>query len=165
MWWTAIDGNKVPQVIQDIKGNGRWSIKPWRQIPTTPENDACINRDMVEGLLKQRDIARREKDFKTADILLEQARTSPDGELTLRIHDETRTYRAWTDNRPPVGRPHKNRYAMPTDPMEAKKVAARECVEIVKEHAPEKLEEIAEVLKRFPGREFQVLKRLKKQYL
>mmetsp|Transcript_10820 Transcript_10820/g.27408 ORF Transcript_10820/g.27408 Transcript_10820/m.27408 type:complete len:518 (+) Transcript_10820:457-2010(+) len=166
MWWTSIDGKKVPQSIQDVNGDGRWKLQPWRQIPTTPENDACINPDMVEGLLKQRDVARREKDFKTADMLLEQARTSPDGDLELRIHDESRTWRAWTESRPPVGRPYEERRAsMPSDPVEAKKTAARECVIIIKEHAPEKLEEIVTVLKRFPGREFQVLKRLKQQYL
>ncbi len=166
MWWTSVDGKKVPQSIQDINGDGRWKMNPWRQIPTTPENDACINPDMVEGLLKQRDIARREKDFKTADMLLEQARTSPDGDLELRIHDESRTWRAWTESRPPVGQPYQERRSpMPSDPAEAKKAAARECVAIIKEHAPEKLGEVVSVLKKFPGREFQVLKRLKQQYL
>lgn len=166
MWWTSIDGKKVPQSVQDLNGDGRWKLKPWRQIPTTPENDACINPDMVEGLLKQRDIARREKDFRTADRLLEEARTSPDGDLELRIHDESRTWRAWTESRPPLGEDYvKKRSAMPLDPIDAKKAAARECAAIVKEHAPEKLDEIINVLKRFPGREFQVLKRLKQQYL
>eukprot|EP00535_Pseudo-nitzschia_heimii_P006158 CAMPEP_0197185634 /NCGR_PEP_ID=MMETSP1423-20130617/12344_1 /TAXON_ID=476441 /ORGANISM="Pseudo-nitzschia heimii, Strain UNC1101" /LENGTH=504 /DNA_ID=CAMNT_0042636753 /DNA_START=46 /DNA_END=1560 /DNA_ORIENTATION=+ len=166
MWWTSVDGRKVPQSIRDINGEGRWKMKPWRQIPTTPENDACINSDMVEGLLKQRDIARREKDFKTADMLLEQARTSPDGDLELRIHDESRTWRAWTKSQPPVGRPYEERHRpIPSDPAEAKAAAARESIEIVKEYAPAKLEEIITVLKRFPGREFQVLKRLKQKYL
>jgi len=168
MWWTSVDGKKVPQSIQDVNPEGRWDIKPWRQIPTTPENDACINPDMVEGLLKQRDVSRREKDFKTADMLLEKARTSPDGDLELRIHDESRTWRAWTESRPPVGRPYDeggSRSEMPSDPVEAKRAAAREAAAIVKEHAPEKLEEIVQVLKKFPGREFQVLKRLKQQYL
>jgi len=165
MWWTSIDGKKVPQSIQDVNGDGRWNLNPWRQIPTTPENDACINPDMVEGLLKQRDVSRREKDFKTADMLLERARTSPDGDLELRIHDESRTWRAWTESRPPVGRPYEERDPMPSDPVEAKRAAARECAAIVREHAPEKLEEIVNVLKKFPGREFQVLKRLRQQYL
>jgi len=166
MWWTSVDGKKVPSSIQDINGDGRWKINPWRQIPTTPENDACINPDMVEGLLKQRDISRREKDFKTADMLLEQARTSPDGDLELRIHDESRTWRAWTESRPPVGQPYEERRNnFPTDPADARRAAARECVAIVREYAPEKLEEITKVLERFPGREFQALKRLKQQYL
>jgi hypothetical protein len=165
MWWTSVDGKKVPQSIQDINGDGRWKLNPWRQIPTTPENDACVNEDMVEGLLKQRDVARREKDFKTADMLLEKARTSPDGDLELRIHDESRTYRVWTESRPPVGDAYERRTPMPSDPIEARKAAARECVAIVKEHAPEKMEEIVQVLKKFQGREFQVLKRIKQQYL
>lgn len=165
MWWASVDGKEVPQSIKDVKGAGRWNLKPWRQIPTTPENDACINPDMVEGLLKQRDIARREKDFNTADRLLEEARTSPDGDLELRIHDESRTWRAWTESWPPAGRYEERRRTMSADPVEAKVAAAKECLEIVRENAPEKLDEIVKVLKRFPGREFQVLKRLKQQYL
>jgi RNA recognition motif-containing protein len=163
MWWTARDGNKVPQTIEDIKGDGRWKLKlnPWRQIPTTPDNDACVNADLVEGLLKQRDIARREKDFGTADSLLEEARTSPDGELALRIHDESRTWRIWTAERPPEPVEH----IIPKDPIEARKEAAKECFNIVEEFAPDKINEITMVLSKFPGREFQVLKRLKNQYL
>ena len=160
MWWTAVDGNKVPQTIQDINGDGRWKLNPWRQIPTTPENDACVNADLVEGLLKQRDIARREKDFNAADSLLEKARTSPDGDLELRIHDESRTWRVWTDAPPP--RPMTSREIGPSDPRER---ATRECLSIVEQYAPHKVEEIKSVLKKFEGREFQVLKRLKIQYL
>ena len=32
MWWTAVDGSKVPQSIHEIKGDGRWKQKPWRQV-------------------------------------------------------------------------------------------------------------------------------------
>jgi hypothetical protein len=159
MWWTAVDGNKVPQTIQDINGDGRWKLNPWRQIPTTPENDACVNPDLVEGLLKQRDIARREKDFSAADALLEKARTSPDGDLFLRIHDESRTWRVWTEAPPP--RPMDSSES-PNDPRER---ARRECLSIVEQFAPQKIEEIKTVLEKFQGREFQVLKRLKIQYL
>lgn len=161
MWWTAIDGNKVPQTIQDIKGDGLWKLPTWRQIPTTPENDACVNPDLVEGLLKQRDIARREKDFSTADALLEEARNSPDGELTLRIHDESRTWRVWTEAPPPQALDQR-RSDKPTDPRER---AVAQCIEIVEEFAPDKIGEIKMVLEQFEGREFQVLKRLKNQYL
>ncbi len=161
MWWTAIDGNKVPQTIQDIKGDGRWKLQPWRQIPTTPENDACVNPDLVEGLLKQRDISRREKDFGTADSLLEEARNSPDGDLTLRIHDETRTWRVWTDAPPPRSEGER----VPERDEDPRERARRECMEIVEEFAPHKIDEIRLVLKNFEGREFQVLKRLKGQYL
>jgi RNA recognition motif-containing protein len=163
MWWTVVDGNKVPQTIKDIKGDGRWNIESWRQIPTTPENDACVNPDLVEGLLKQRDISRREKDFGTADALLEKARTSPDGDLQLRIHDESRTWRIWTEERPPQQVEH--RTPISSDPDEARRDVAKECIEIVKEHAPDKIDEILSVLKNFKGREFQVLKRLRNQYL
>ena len=175
MWWTSVDGNKVPQSIHDIKGDGRWKLQPWRMIPTTPENDACVNADLVEGLLKQRDIARREKDFATADALLEEARTSPDGDLNLRIHDESRTWRVWTETSPRFEgstSPPRRRMRRDNgeeeeehDPDRARKMAALDCISIIKEHAPEKIDEITMVLKKFPGREFQVLKRLKNQYL
>jgi hypothetical protein len=172
MWWTAIDGNKVPQTIQDIKGDGRWKLPSWRQIPTTPENDACVDPDLVEGLLKQRDIARREKDFKTADVLLEQARNSPDGDLTLRIHDESRTWRVWTEAPPPPSQRSKDESFPEEDDEEEnsssedpRQRAIRECLEIVQEFAPHKVDEIKSVLEKFEGREFQILKRLKTQYL
>jgi hypothetical protein len=96
LWWTTLDTSKVPQSIEEINNQ-----ETWRHIPTIPENDACVNPEMVQGLLRQRDVARRARDFKTADALLEQARTSPDGELTLRIHDDSRTWRIWSDDPPP----------------------------------------------------------------
>ena len=150
MWWTSFDGNQVPDSIKDIKGDGRWGDRqPWRQIPTSPELDACVDPDLVSGLLKQRDIARREKDFSTADMLLEQARTCPDGDLSLRIHDESRTWRIWTDEPPP--KPET------LSPVE-------QCLEIVQQHAPEKLDEVKTLLESFPGREYQVLKKIRQRY-
>ena len=154
MWWTTMDGNQPPQSIQDMKGEGRWGNPKtaWRQIPTTPENDACVNPDLVNGLLKQRDIARREKDFATADALLEEARTSPDNDLELRIHDESRTWRIWTDVPPP----------RPVAPP--KKTAGELCVEIIEEYAPSRMQEMKHILDKFRGREYQILKRLKQTY-
>ena len=165
MWWTSMDGNKVPQTIQDINGDGRWGkLTPWRQIPTTPENDACVNPELVEGLLKQRDVARKEKDFATADRFLEDARVSPDGPLALRIHDESRTWRVWTEAPPPRPVEHNNDFVS-LNPEESRTDAAKQCLDIVMEHAPEKEEEIKMILDKFPGREFGVLKKLKKKYL
>mmetsp|Transcript_10328 Transcript_10328/g.14604 ORF Transcript_10328/g.14604 Transcript_10328/m.14604 type:complete len:473 (+) Transcript_10328:108-1526(+) len=153
LWWPSVD-NSVPSSISDMKGDGRWgNLKPWRQIPTTVENDACVSTDLVNGLLKQRDIARREKDFSTADMLLEQARTSPDGDLHLRIHDESRTWRIWTEAPPP------KIHISPT-PMSA----AEQCIEIVSKHDPSKIPEVKMVLKKFPGREYNILKKLKQNY-
>mmetsp|Transcript_21198 Transcript_21198/g.52147 ORF Transcript_21198/g.52147 Transcript_21198/m.52147 type:complete len:284 (-) Transcript_21198:1768-2619(-) len=160
MWWTSVDGSKVPKSIHDIKGDGRWTLQPWRQIPTTPENDACVSAELVSGLLQQRDIARREKDFRTADALLEEARTSPDGDLNLRIHDESRTWRVWTEA-PPAHAMHRREER---DPREMRMTASEQCIQIVEEHAPHKMGEIKNVLEKFKGREFQVLKRLKNQY-
>jgi hypothetical protein len=154
MWWTSMDGKQVPQVLQEIKGEGRWGLKPWRQIPTTPENDACVNSELVTALLNQRDIARREKDFSTADALLEEARTSPDGDLALRIHDESRTWRIWTDAPPPRPVSHQQNLS-----------PAEQCIAIVEDFAPEKIDEVRLVLEKFPGREWQVLKKLRQRYI
>lgn len=153
LWWNAVD-NEVPKSVSDIKGEGRWGkASPWRMIPTTPSNDACVSADVVQGLLNQRDIARKEKDFKTADLLLEQARTSPDGDLNLRIHDDSRTWRIWTEAPPRV---------------QTKRVtsisAYDQCIEIVLQCEPEKLEEMKMILKKFPGREYNILKKLKQNY-
>jgi hypothetical protein len=153
MWWSAVDGNQVPQSIHEIKGEGRWGEqKPWRQIPTTPENDACVDPDLVNGLLTQRDIARREKDFRTADVLLEQARNSPSGDLFLRIHDESRTWRIWTSDPPPKEVKHR-------------KGPAEQCLELLEKFAPHKVDEMKALLEKFPGREYNILKKLKQLYL
>ena len=153
MWWSAIDGNQVPNSIREIKGEGKWGEqKPWRQISTTPENDACVDPDLVTGLLTQRDIARREKDFKTADVLLEQARNAPSGELFLRIHDESRTWRIWTNDPPPKEVIHR-------------KGPAEQCLEILEQYAPHKVDEMKTLLEKFPGREYSILKKLKQLYL
>mmetsp|Transcript_1677 Transcript_1677/g.2277 ORF Transcript_1677/g.2277 Transcript_1677/m.2277 type:complete len:546 (+) Transcript_1677:131-1768(+) len=161
MWWTSVDGGKtVPNMISDIKGDGGWSgPKPWRQIPTTPENDACVDPNLVEGLLKQRDIARREKDFDTADALLEEARDSPDGHLYLRIHDESRTWRIWTDEKParPVEHDQESH-------GEIRKTASEQCIDIVTKYDPAKIDEVRSLLQKFPGREFNILKKLKQRY-
>ena len=194
MWWTSVDGSKVPQTIQDIKGDGKWKLKlrPWRQIPTTPENDACVNPDLVDALLTQRDVARREQDFSTADSLLREARDSPDGDLALRIHDESRTWRVWTEAPPPPSIHQQRRrdesndrwegetyndddededdseYELSIfkdkDPIEMRKRAAQQCMDIVKEISPEKAQEVRTLLNKFPGREFAILKKLKQQY-
>ena len=151
LWWKSVD-NAVPNSVSEMKGDGRWgNQKPWRQIPTTPENDACVSADLVEGLLKQRDIARREKDFATADRLLEEARNAPDGDLDLRIHDESRTWRIWTQERP--------HFPM-SDVMMKKPVTksvAQQCIELVNEHESSKVGEIKALLKKIPSREYNIL--------
>ncbi|CAB9520813.1 Myelin expression factor 2 [Seminavis robusta] len=153
-WWVSFDGSHVPQNVKAVKGDGRWGDKKvWQQILTTPENDACVNPDLVNGLLMQRDIARREKDFSTADALLDEARNSPDGELYLRIHDESRTWRIWTD-KPPA----KSVDYHPKPRLSA----AEQCIALIREKAPHKEEEIKLLLQKFPGREYPILKKLRK---
>jgi RNA recognition motif. (a.k.a. RRM, RBD, or RNP domain) len=208
MWWINTNRNnnnnemnRPPLSIQQIKGEGGWDRKPseWKQIPTTIEYDACVDPDLIMGLLKQRDIARREKDFKTADMLLEQARNAPDGDLSLRIHDESRTWRIWTDTPPPKSALHRsslsrvhnqqedddddeeedddnkyennnndrniknNKYPTSSDGSTGK-TPAEQCMMLVEELAPEKREEVQQLLEKFPGREWNILKKLKQRY-
>jgi len=176
LWWVSTD-NAVPTKVSEMKGDGRWGKQtPWRQIPTTPENDACVNPDLVQGLLKQRDIARMEKDFTTADLLLEEATTAPDGELCLRIHDESRTWRIWTAEPPrrPVShdkyQSRSSQYQSRSSPTAARSPTtsrmnpAEQCISLVEKHDPNKLDEVKTLLKKFPGREYNILKKLKQNY-
>jgi RNA recognition motif-containing protein len=153
LWWVSAD-NSVPSSVTEVKGDGRWGKRtqePWRQIPTTRENDACVSADLVNGLLQQRDIARREKDFNTADRLLDEARDSPDGDLYLRIHDESRTWRIWTPEKP-------------LGPVRHKLSPSEQCIALVKKHDPSKIDEVKNLLEKFPGREWNILKRLQQNY-
>lgn len=188
-WWYSVD-ESVPKRITEVKGEGRWgdkALKPWRQIPTTPDSDACVNADLVDGLLNQRDIARKEKKYSLADTLLEQARTSPENNLTLRIHDESRTWRVWTDDPPPKEIYEKRTFRKSSyvniaeseaaESMEAggdsddiqtqgvvKRNAADLCIEILEKHDPSKIDEVKKLLAAFPGREGNILQRIKQNF-
>jgi len=152
MWWVTLDG-KPPQSIRDAEGPGSWDgPKEWRQIPTIPEQDTCVDPNLVNALLKQRDIARKERDFSTADALLAEARDSPDGDLSLLINDDARTWRVWTNDPPPRRSKETNN-------------PGQECIDIVTEYAPEKVDEIIMLLNKFPGREYNLLKKLKQRYV
>ena len=179
MWWI---GAAPPKVVDQVQGVGRWkedndNNQPppteWRQIMTTKENDACIDPDLIMGLLKQRDIARREKDFSTADALLEQARTAPsERQLTLRIHDESKTWRIWSDEAPIYpSTTDNNNNTKPRQLRDPHSVFAKEsppaeqCIALCLEHAPDKVEEVRQLLLKFPGREYNILKKLRQRYL
>ncbi len=171
MWWI---GAAPPNVVDQVQNIGRWKDDgtehpepgtstrgppptEWRQIMTTKENDACIDPDLIMGLLKQRDIARREKDFSTADTLLLQAQNAPsEAFLTLRIHDESKTWRVWSDQAP--ARPNPVLLSKESPPAE-------QCISLCLEHAPDKVDEVRQLLFKFPGREYNILKKLKQRYL
>lgn len=166
LWWKDMsmdgDSSAVPDKVHQIKGTGHWKNKlsekqDWRQIATTPEKDACVDPNLVQALLTQRDIARAEKDFYTADNLLEQALYSPteDGYI-LRIHDESRTWRVWSEE------PPQQKVRVREGNFE--KGAVEQCMELVKKHNPEKKEEVLNLLKKFPGREYNILRKLKQKY-
>lgn len=165
LWWVSMDGKQVPNSIIDANGSdGRWGKRQqeWRHIPT-PMDDGNLDIPLVQSLLKRRDDARYEKDFETADALLEQARTScPDGTTTLRIHDESRTWRIWTDEAPVFRKKRDDYY---DDDDDYKPSVADECVSLVERHAPEKVEEVRQMLDQFPGREGNILQKLKQRYL
>ena len=190
-WWYSVD-ETVPKRVAEMKGEGRWgdkAVKPWRQVPTTPDSDACVNADLVDDLLNQRDIARKERNYSLADSLLEQARTSPENSLTLRIHDESRTWRVWTDDPPPKEIYEKRNFRknnaavsetdeesmqtsddepMESDSMPKKEVTKRNaadlCIEILEKHDPSKIDEVKKLLAAFPGREGNILQKIKQNF-
>lgn len=157
LWWTDTKHGGVPDLVSDVKGDGRWGKqKPWKQIPTDEKNDALVDSTLVMDLLLKRDGARKKKDFNAADKLLARAVSCPSGGLTLRVHDESRTWRIWTE-RPP---PRKNE-----TPAGYEKLTPEEmCLQIVEENEPEKVDEIKQLLKKFPGREWNIMKRLREKY-
>ncbi len=157
LWWTETKHGGVPGVVSEIKGEGRWgSVKPWRQIPTDPASDALVDSGLVMRLLKKRDGARKRKDFVEADALLKRAHDSPGGGLGLRIHDESRTWRIWTDRPPPKKDGSPPRYE--------KLTPGEMCIKIVEENEPDKVNEMRALLAKFPGREWNIFKRLKGRY-
>lgn len=170
LWW--INFSDPNETITD-KSSGKKAAKtttmpPWQQIPSTPENDLCVDANLVNALLVQRDIARREKDFSTADRLLEQATNAPDGDhLKLRIHDESRTWRIWTNDPPP-------RRQFSGD--ESKKIRTNsagtkpndivnQCIALVSKYDPEKVEQVNELLRQFPDRQETIFSKLRQRYM
>ena len=125
-----------------------------------------MNPDLVSGLLQQRDIARREKDFRTADRLLEDAKSAPDNNLFLRIHDESRTWRIWTEEKPRMAISHGQRenYGQRENDRQPAMSPEEQCIAIVTKHDPSKITDVKNLLQKFPGREYNILKKLKQNY-
>uniref|UniRef100_A0A7S1YEV8 Uncharacterized protein n=1 Tax=Grammatophora oceanica TaxID=210454 RepID=A0A7S1YEV8_9STRA len=138
-------------------GGGKRKLEPWRQIETTPEQDSLVDTEEINNLLSARDRARRAKNFAKADRLLEEATHAPgEPNVVLRIHDESRTWRIWVENQS---------YRMKLGKALAQKSPGELCLDIVREHAPHKVDELTKILAAFPGREYKILKSVKKQYL
>eukprot|EP00560_Eucampia_antarctica_P006233 CAMPEP_0197827374 /NCGR_PEP_ID=MMETSP1437-20131217/4162_1 /TAXON_ID=49252 ORGANISM="Eucampia antarctica, Strain CCMP1452" /NCGR_SAMPLE_ID=MMETSP1437 /ASSEMBLY_ACC=CAM_ASM_001096 /LENGTH=419 /DNA_ID=CAMNT_0043428191 /DNA_START=105 /DNA_END=1360 /DNA_ORIENTATION=+ len=156
-WWV---GNEVPESVMETKEEeGRWGKRKtlWRQIPTSPEQDANVDGKLVQQLLTERDVARKKKDFKLADELLEKAKTTcytGDDDITLLIHDDDRTFRVWTKEKPTFSRNSYNdnegsqssSYSSKPEP----KSATEQCLELIEKYNPEKKEEVTNLLERFP---------------
>ena len=154
LWWTAEANGKVPGAVSAIKGEGRWGKQqPWRQIPTTPDHDAQVDSERVIALLNKRDKARRMQDFKTADALLQMVYETPENGLGMRIHDQSRTWRIWTELPPP-------KKGFGGEEMTAEEM----CLKLVEDNDPDKLHEVKSLLKKFPGREWAIFKKLKERY-
>jgi len=163
LWWIS---------SSEEQGSERWrNHSLWRQIPTTTENDACVDPETVDNLLQKRDKARQKKDFETADALFEEARTCPDNNLCLLINDDSRTWRIWTEK--PLPKPiiwndeekGKGGDVESSDPPPKKgKSIADSCISLVAAHAPSKVEEIRQILKEFPDREEQIFEKLQQKY-
>mmetsp|Transcript_28106 Transcript_28106/g.51193 ORF Transcript_28106/g.51193 Transcript_28106/m.51193 type:complete len:557 (-) Transcript_28106:31-1701(-) len=160
MWWTAADDSAVPVSAAAMDMN----LEPWRQLKSNMENDACVNPDLVNGLLTQRDVSRREKDFSTADGLLDEATNSPDGDLILRIHDPSRTWRVWSAEPPRKPIDHQSEPRRNTSNTGVKDPAGL-CIDIVTRHDPAKISEVKTLLEKFPGREYNILKKLQQRYI
>ena len=150
LWWTS---STPPEEVMELKGEGRWkkkSLVEWRQIPTTPDQDARVNAAKVEELLLQRDEARRRKDYKLADTLLEQAKTScgatGDNEVQIHVQDDERSWRVWTEAKPQF-----------TSPRE-------QCLNLIQQYEPNRMQQMESLLDRFPGREYIVLRKLKDKF-
>jgi hypothetical protein len=178
LWWINNSNNDNPSKRVGNANSStaaQSSSSPWRQIPSTPENDLCVSADLVNALLLQRDIARREKDFRTADRLLEQAINAPDGEsLTLRIHDESRTWRVWTamppssrrrfSSRSNVDEPPHDEAATQRSKMKQSNSVADQCIALVSKFDPTKVDEMRELLNKFPDRQETILQKVQQRY-
>jgi RNA recognition motif-containing protein len=175
MWWVSLDGKNIPESVASTKGDGRWGkLKPWTRISTSPENDALVDSNLIYRLLRQRDLARQEKDFSKADELLEQVLSCGSGDWTIRIHDESRTWRIWTKEQPQKAKYERSetkisssqgKKSMRDDNMDFdSKIVYDECISLVNKYAPEKVDEIREMLTIFQGREVTILNKLKSRF-
>mmetsp|Transcript_38385 Transcript_38385/g.89239 ORF Transcript_38385/g.89239 Transcript_38385/m.89239 type:complete len:193 (+) Transcript_38385:729-1307(+) len=173
MWWVESE-HGVPSIIEELKGDGGWKVKAnakqWRQIPTTEENDRNVDTERVIDLLTQRDRARKTKYYTKADALLEEARTSPRNGLVLRIHDDSRTFRIWTEEKPSFSK-------IRGEKVERRKVkrseaetfnasdAYKRAITLVMKYEPDKVEETKAILEKFPGRECEILDKIEGRYI
>lgn len=173
LWWWA--GNDEVDDDDDESPERRASSsfgEEWRRVPaSSPDLDLCVpDPTLVEALLVQRDVARREKDFRTADAVLAEIVGAADADnVVVRVHDHTRTWRVWSEESPrrgQGGRPaternndrHGSSSSEPIDP-------ATQCLNLVARYDPDKTDEVRMLLKSFPGREYNILKKLRQRYV
>jgi len=175
MWWVDCEDG-VPQLVQDMKGSGGWgttakSKEEWRLIPTTRDNDANVDVGRVARILADRDKARRTKHFSKADALLEEAKTSPLNGFELRIHDDSRTFRVWTKDKPNFSKIRDEkmtrRGARQSKIQESNGNFGSDyerAIALVMKFEPQKIDEIKEILKKFPGKEKEILRKMEDRF-
>lgn len=185
LWWRQdpSDSRKSPDKLNEMKGDGYWERgssssdkEEWKQIRTDFEKDSSVDPTLIQALLVQRDIARLERDFYTADTLLDQVVNAPqdsetgmNGGLIVRVHDDTRTWRVWSLANPQqkVGKTSYDEsdsgYKRASS-NSSKKGPVQQCMDLVRQFDPDKEDEIKMLLKKFPGREYNILKKLKQRY-
>lgn len=140
------------------------NLPEWRHIPT--EQDTAVDPAAIRSLLEQRDRARQRKDFTLADDLLEQVVTAPEPEgLTVRVHDQSRTWRLWVEARPrkPYSGHHQRTNSQQDDNDDDREASARnKCLELVHENDPSHLRDVLRLLEQFPASS--ILPRLRQRY-
>jgi hypothetical protein len=196
LWWIStdddIDENGDDDSIIGANGDTNRNGRPaaWEQLKT--DHDDTVDAALIFDLLRQRDAARRKKDFATADALLEQAYAVPkDIGVSLRIHDESRTWRVWLDELPrsdrrstppPPRRDNRNSESTTstrvpdTTPSTENNNAAdadddaddedqqrAQCYELIEQYEPAKLADVKKLLENFPASS--ILPRLRDRYL
>jgi len=175
MWWVDCEDG-VPQLVQDMKGSGGWgttakSKEEWRLIPTTRDNDANVDVGRVARILADRDKARRTKHFSKADALLEEAKTAPLNGFELRIHDDSRTFRVWTKEKPNFSKIRDEK--MTRRGARQSKIQESDgnfgsdyerAIALVTKFEPQKINEIKEILKKFPGKEKEILRKMEDRF-
>ncbi|GMI15920.1 hypothetical protein TrVE_jg8853 [Triparma verrucosa] len=161
LWWFDETGGRVPDMVADSKSDGSWKSKDWACVY---ENGyETVNSDEVEKLLKRRDRLRVNRDYTEADEVLERVYAMGGEEGKIVVDDKKKLWKVVK-----VGADGSE---------EGEDVVAGagggggggndsriKCLELIGEHAPEKLEEVAALLDKFEGKEDTVYERLKERY-
>lgn len=157
-WYSSRSGGDTEQQQQ-----------PWRHIAVPEWDDQVLGSSgdstadaiaHLTQLLHQRDAARRRREFGKADALLEQVVQAPTMPgVSIRVHDESRTWRVWVEGRRgapgraderPSKSHHSNKRADKNNNYEEEE-ARRACLSLVHTQDPSKVREVLRLLARYPA--------------